>query len=340
MILDLQRFVAEERPYWNELERLLARMDSRLRTRLTLEEAQRFHYLFERTASDLGRFTTFSTDPELRAYLEALVARAYGEMHASQAAVRPRGLAHWLRRTFPRTFRRHAWAFALSVALTLAGALFGGLSLALDPAAKSVLMPFPHLLQDPRVRVAAEEAGRNHADAGAQATFSTTLMTHNTRVATLSVSLGMTWGIGTSVLLLYNGIVLGAVTTDYLLAGQARFLAGWLLPHGSVEIPAFLIAGQAGLMLGAALLGRQSRRPLAERLRAIVPDVVTLVAGVALLLVWAGFIEAFLSQHHQPAIPYAAKTAFGLVQGALLTAYLLRSGRTRDSGTRDSPTSP
>ncbi len=255
------------------------------------------------------------------------MARAYGEIHASEARFQPGRLLHWLRATFPQTFRRHAWAFALSVAITLLGGLFGGLSLAFDPSAKPVLMPFPHLLQDPRARVAAEESGVSAASAGSQATFSTTLMTHNTRVAILSVASGMTCGVGTCVLLFYNGVVLGAVVTDYTLAGQARFLAGWLLPHGSVEIPAFLIAGQAGLLLGAALLGRGRSAPLAARLRAVAGDVATLIGGVALLLVWAGLIEAFLSQHHQPAIPYAVKTTFGLVQGLLLAAYLSMGGR-------------
>ena len=29
-------------------------------------------------------------------------------------------------------------------------------------------------------------------------------------------------------------------------------------------------------------------------------------------MVWAGFVEAFLSQYHEPIIPYAAKIAFGV----------------------------
>ena len=32
---------------------------------------------------------------------------------------------------------------------------------------------------------------------------------------------------------------------DYILAGESVFLLGWLLPHGAIEIPAILLAGQA-----------------------------------------------------------------------------------------------
>ena len=63
------------------------------------------------------------------------------------------------------------------------------------------------------------------------------------------------WGVGTIVMLFYNGVILGAVTVDYIRAGQTKFLAGWLLPHGAVEIPSILIAGQAGLVLALALIG-------------------------------------------------------------------------------------
>ncbi len=38
--------------------------------------------------------------------------------------------------------------------------------------------------------------------------------------------------VGTLVLLFYNGVILGAVTADYVAAGQGKFLVGWLLRHG------------------------------------------------------------------------------------------------------------
>ena len=90
---------------------------------------------------------------------------------------------------------------------------------------------------------------------GVKATFSAQLMTNNIRVTMFAMALGMTWGAGTLMLLFWNGVILGAVMLDYIAGGQAVFLAGWLLPHGSVEIPAILLGGQAGLILAGALIG-------------------------------------------------------------------------------------
>jgi uncharacterized membrane protein SpoIIM required for sporulation len=151
-------------------------------------------------------------------------------------------------------------------------------------------------------------------------------MTHNTRVAILAFGLGMTWGLGTLVALFYNGVILGAVACDYAHSGQTGFLLGWLLPHGAVEIPAFLVAGQAGLVLAGALIGRGERQPLGSRLRSVSGDVATLMAGTALMLVWAGIVESFLSQYHEPVIPYAAKIAFGTVESIILWTFLFLAG--------------
>ncbi len=79
-------------------------------------------------------------------------------------------------------------------------------------------------------------------------------------------------------------------------------------------------------MLAGALIGRRERKPLRARLREVIADVGTLCGGAALLLVWAGIVESFLSQHHEPAVPYWAKIAFGTAQLTALVWWLARSG--------------
>jgi uncharacterized membrane protein SpoIIM required for sporulation len=180
---------------------------------------------------------------------------------------------------------------------------------------------------DPAERVAREEAQKRDRMGGVKTSFSGQLMTHNTQVSIMTLAMGMTWGVGTIIALFYNGVILGAVALDYVRAGQTQFLLGWLMPHGVIEIPAILISGQAGLVLANALVGWGRRERLAQRFRAVVPDLVTLIFGVAVMLVWAGIIEAFLSQYHQPVIPYTAKIIFGCIELVLLILFLARSGR-------------
>ncbi len=344
MIVDLQRFAATEQPFWVELERQLDELERSPDRVRALDELRRFHYLYERASAGLAKLAGFAAEPETRRFLETLVARAYGEIHETRRRSPRLSLARWFLQTLPITFRRHAAAFWVAFGITLAGALFGGLAVAFDPEAKGDVLPqmFASHLNDPAERVAREEANPDHPGAGAMSTFSAQLMVNNISVSIRAMAFGMTYGLGTIILLFYNGVILGVVAVDYVLAGQLKFLLAWLLPHGVIELPAVMMGGQAGLILARALIGRGQNQPIRARLRAVSGDVVTLIFGIALLLVWAGLIEAFFSQYHQPVIPYSVKIAFGCTELVLFVAYLSQCGRSAEADRRaaDLETSP
>jgi uncharacterized membrane protein SpoIIM required for sporulation len=332
MILDLQQFIGSERRHWEELEALLKKIEDDPDLRLPLDQVRRLHYLYDRTASDLLRISTFASSPEILHYLEALVARAYGEIHETREPRRRFLFWRWFSRQFPQTFRRHLNAFWCSLALTILGTLFGAGALYVDPDAKETLLPFAHLQGKPSERVAREEKEKGRELEGRKASFAGSLMTHNINVALFTLALGMTYGLGTAVMLFYNGVILGAVSLDYIQDGQTQFLVGWLLPHGSIEIPSVIIAGQAGFVLAGALIGSRKRMALLDRLAAIRNDLVTLIGGFSLLLVWAGIVEAFFSQYHEPVLPYGVKIGFGMLELVLLCSYLTFSGRKVSAG--------
>jgi len=327
MIIDLQKFITEERPCWAELEAVLDRLENKPEATLTLGQLERFHYLYQRASADLAKISTFSAEPNTRLYLEALVGRAFGEIHETREKPHRLRPLHWFFNTFPQTFRRHIRAFWVSLLAIVVGAAFGGFTVIMDSNTKQILLPFSHLQGDPSERVKKEEDVDADRLKGAKTTFSSFLMTHNTKVAILTLALGLTWGIGTLIMLFYNGIILGAVAVDYVLAGETSFLLGWLLPHGAVEIPAILLAGQAGIILAGALIGWGKPISLRMRLRKISNDLVTLIFGVALMLVWAGIIEAFFSQYHEPVMPYAVKIGFGVFELIILALFLGMAGK-------------
>ncbi len=326
MIVDLEKFIGNQRQVWKELEEVLGRIERNPSTRLDLDQIKRLHLLYGITSADLARLQGFAAESELKLYLEALVSKGFCEIHDHRSTLQRFNPVRWATRSFPQVFRARAGAFWIASAVMLFGCFFGVLMLSIDPEAKEALMPFEQLLGDPSERVAREEL-KGNPDLGAnKPVFSSTLMTHNIRVSILCMAMGVTLGMGTLILLFYNGVLLGAVAMDYIHAGQTSFLLGWLLPHGVIEIPAILVAGQAGLLLGSTLMGGQDCHPLSHRLQRIVPDLTTLMGGVALMLVWAGIVEAFFSQYHEPVLPYALKIAFGALELTALTLFLSRSG--------------
>jgi uncharacterized membrane protein SpoIIM required for sporulation len=326
MILDIARFTAAERPYWQELDQTLRRLDNDPGLRLSLVDTERFHYLYQRCSADLSRLSTFSADPQLREYLESLVALAYAEIHETRERRGLGSFKKWFTATFPQTFRKHIRAFQLSLAITIAGTAFGAAALHYDPASKRVMMPFGGLMETPAERIAREQKDAGAHMSGRKGSFASQLMTNNIRVSLFAFGLGITWGLGTVVVLFYNGVILGAVAADYIQAGQTKFLCGWLLPHGAIEIPAILIAGQAGFILASALIGWGDPTPRRERMAAVSKDLLTMAGGASVLLVWAGIVESFFSQYHEPVLPYAVKIAFGSVELFALFFFLMRAG--------------
>ena len=332
MIIDLERFIDEEKRYWTELESILDKLERDPLKKMNLSEVKRLHYFYQRTSSDLARVTGFSTETEIRRYLESLVGRAYAEVHELREKPHRFSPVHWFFHVFPQTFRQHLPAFVLALGITAFGFSIGGIAVSIDQEAKGVILPFSHLQLDPSKRVADEERTGAEKDrlAGKKATFSAFLITHNTRVSLFTFAMGFTWGIGTVVLLFYNGIILGATALDFVHARQSTFLLGWLLPHGAIEIPAIVLAGQAGFILAGALIGWGRRVSLKKRLRTVAPELVTLLCGLAMMLVWAGIVEAFFSQYHEPVIPYHAKIIFGTLELAALMLFFGLSGKSKE----------
>lgn len=327
MILNLERFKAHARPRWESLESLLATVEGRPDHTLSSSEAEQLQELYSLVGADLNRVTHGALAPDLRQYLERLVARAYTELYYERPMRsefwQPR---RWLRifTAFPEAFRRQSRYFALALLITIVGCALGGFAVRYDPAAVDVLLPADYL-RNPGRRVQEEEHGsvRRMNSVQTEAAFSSQLIRHNIEVALLAAALGVTFGIGTALLLFENGVLLGAVAVRYTQQGFGLFMTAWLLPHGVFEIPSILIAGQAGFYLARLLLRRREDR----NMRQAISEWLVLVAGLAMMLVWAGIMEAFFSQRHQPELPYAFKVAVGAAELLLLSGYLLLIGK-------------
>ncbi|RJQ75970.1 MAG: stage II sporulation protein M, partial [Desulfobacteraceae bacterium] len=72
MIIDLEKFMAAERPYWNELDRMMARQERDPYRRISFDEIKRLHYLYQRASADLSKIDTYSAEFAVRRYLESL----------------------------------------------------------------------------------------------------------------------------------------------------------------------------------------------------------------------------------------------------------------------------
>ena len=321
--MDLNQFLRERQPRWQRLTAVLDRVDARGLKGLSPDEADEFFALYRLVSSDLNLVQTRTGNPALVGYLEGLVGRAYANL-AVPKPVRP--LHFWwrvMRYRFPAVLRAEKGLLALTAIVLLAGTAFGFFATLAAPDTASVFLPPEHLAQTPseRVEQLESEARKGHASvssADEHLVFTTFLFTHNIRVTVFGFALGFTFGIGTVLILFFNGAMLGSLAALYLGDGKMVFFLAWVGPHGVIELPCVVFGCMAGLMLARAQF-RRDAGSLRAQLRELRPALVDVLVGAATLLVLAGTIEGGFSQINQPTIPYALKIA---VAAALLIALL------------------
>ena len=150
MIIDIEKFITQEKPYWEELEAVLKKMELEGGASSSLEASQRFYYLYQRSSSALVQLNAHSGDGALADYLKNLIRRSYTHIYQPRKRTRPFRPLHWLRNTFPNGFRKQHASFKWALIITMLGVCFGALALHIDPDTKQVLLPFGHLQGDPQ----------------------------------------------------------------------------------------------------------------------------------------------------------------------------------------------
>jgi uncharacterized membrane protein SpoIIM required for sporulation len=124
--------------------------------------------------------------------------------------------------------------------------------------------------------------------------FASGIITNNVRVSFTIFAGGIALGVGSLLLLAFNGLAIGAVSGHYANAGLLGYLWTFIIGHGLLELFAIWVAGAAGFLLGKALFlpGELTRRDavvLAAR------QAMRLLGAVVVLLFVAGLIEGFIS---------------------------------------------
>jgi uncharacterized membrane protein SpoIIM required for sporulation len=316
-------FVRARREGWERLDRLVDRVGS---GRLPLAEVEELDRRYRRAAGDLAHARAAFAGSDAEGYLAQLTAKAWGALHLRRR--RPlAGLLAVLRVDGPRTLVAHRGELALSAGLFLFGLALGGAAMALEPAAAGWMIPAPveQALRQKRLWTDDLLTAAPGFSGGA-------IARNNVTVAALCLALGLTGGVGTALLLLGNGLLLGAVLVAAWQAGLGGGLLGFVAAHGPVELSALVLAGQAGFILARGLV-RPGEWPRGVALAARGREAARLMVLVVPLLVLVAAIEATVSPAGR--FPAAAKAALGISLAAGAWSYLWRAGRsaTRASGT-------
>lgn len=272
--------------------------------------------LYRQAATDLSTIRQDPAGGSYTKYLGGLLSRAHNTIYGAQRDKRSQILSFFTH-DYPLIFRRNLRYVTAAFALFVLGAVIGSVLTFRDS-------DFALSVIGPRMVSTIEKREMwTHSILAIKPVASSSIMTNNLAVAFTMFSAGVTAGIGTFLMTLFNGLLLGVIGSACYTAGMSLKLWSFVAPHGALELPAIFIAAGSGFRIAHGLIfpGYLSRR---DALFVAGSDAVKLLLGVVPMLVIAGLIEGFLSP---TGIPVALKFLTSIALLLLLLFYLFMPQR-------------
>jgi len=308
-------FLEQRRARWGELDALVGQAGRRAES-LGPDGVRRLGALYRASAADLALARRrFAGDPAV-ARLEALVTRArplvYDRARRGGSVVEFATTGYW------RRVRERPGLLLISALLLFGPWVLASVWAVRDPGAASGVVPSEYRsVTEPR---RGTDLGLSTDE---QAAFSSEIFTNNIRVTIVAFAGGIAAGLGTAALLVYQGMLFGAITGLSIWAGNGRFFFELVTAHGVLELSCVIVASAAGLRMGWALVNPGHRRrgiALAAEARVAVE----IVLGTAPWLVVAGLVEGFITPR---GLGLGPVIVIGVTLGAVYWGLVLWRGR-------------
>ena len=310
------QWLQKRRPYWSRLEALLSTADSGGIRQLSRSEMREMALLYRQVAADLSVLRRDGTAQTYAAHVNQLLARAHHIIYAGRKT-RAFALFKYLRDEYPVIFRCNLGYVAASVVLTVACAALGAIL-------TSTRIEFMrHFLGPAMIATMERREMWTHSVVSMAPTATSAIMTHNLSVSFAMFAGGITFGLWTLFLLYFNGMLLGVIGAACHHFGMSVALWSFVAPHGSLELPAILIAGAAGLRLGRAMVF-PGRLRWKDSVAQGGVEASRLVSGTIPMLVVAGCLEGFFSP---TGAPVWMKFIVGGALFLFLNAWLFGAGK-------------
>ncbi|MGF7060055.1 stage II sporulation protein M [Brassicibacter mesophilus] len=300
------QFIKKHSSSWTTLKNTVELLDKKSMSKLESKELRRFLHLFRQTSHQLAYARTHFPNSDVVTYLNALVGRAHNHIYA----VKKNSFSevfYYIRYGFPKQAKKLRSYIIISFLIFLIGF---GISMVLvnaNPQSASYFLP--------QAMIDNIDWNMDTSNQWDYPLMSSYIMVNNISVSLRAFAFGITLGLGTIYILFFNGALLGALTGLVYHFGAPLNYWSLILPHGIIELTAIFISAGAGLIIARSILipNEYSRK---HSIIKASKDAVSLMLGVAFLLVIAGIIEGFftpLDISPLSKLIFAALTLIGLI---------------------------
>ncbi|WP_136467910.1 stage II sporulation protein M [Flagellimonas onchidii] len=249
--------------------------------------------LYVEITDHLSYAKTFYPKSNTEFYLNALASQAHQKIYKTKRESKNRIVSFW-KTEFPSMFHAHHRELLIAFLVFAFFSIVGAFSAANEgDFVRSIL-------GDGYVNMTLEniEKGDPMAVYKQQGEFNMFLgiTINNIKVAVYAFAFGIFLGIGTLMVMLQNGIMLGSFQYFFYEKGLLWESVRTIWIHGTIEISVIIIAGCAGLVMANGILFPGTYTRLESFKRGVKNGLKIMVSTVPFFLV-AGFLEGFVTRH-------------------------------------------
>ena len=273
---------------WKEAEQLLKLK----RGSADPDEIARY---YTQISDDLSYAATFFPQSSTTHYLNSLASSFHRLLYSRKYEKRSRIITFWTREQ-PGLIYRYRYSLLVALLIFVASALLGVLSSHYDKRFARIVLGDSYMrMTELNIQNGDPLAVYKQAH---EITMFLGITVNNIRVALSAFALGTFFSAGTSVLLFFNGVMIGTFHYFFYEKGLLAESLKTVWIHGTLEISAIIIAAGAGMIIGNSILfpGTYSRLVSFQRGAS---DGIKVLTGFIPLFLLAGFLEGFVTRHTQ-----------------------------------------
>ncbi|WP_066187755.1 stage II sporulation protein M [Gracilibacillus timonensis] len=306
--MQLNQFIKQNRQDWEKLEQLITEVPKKKSS----DSINEFQQIYQKVARQLSYSQTYFANEDITRYLNELVGKAHNILYRSQHSSWKQ-IYHFFSHKFVGLLLEQWKAVLIAMLLFTLGGLASFFAVINNPSYLYGILP-----EEMTQSVDPTSLGESSPDVNAPL-MSTEILTNNIQVAVMAFAGGITLGLLTVYVLVYNGIIIGALAAVFWNSSSTYVFWAYIVPHGVIELLAIFIAGGAGLLMGYKIFvpGIHSR---GYQLKKQTTRSVQLLIGTIPLFIIAGIIEGYITPSD---ISLEWKYAVAAITAVALAAYML-----------------
>lgn len=301
------RFIHTNKKRWEQFEKLLSQGYS--------ADPDKLSDLFVNLTDDLAYARTYFPGSSTEAYLNQITGKAHQIIYQGRPVKRGRMIRFWVY-DFPLLIHSARKEILVSLAIFGAATLTGLVSNKYDPDFVRII------LGDTYVNMTLSNIDRGDPMAVYKSMNGVNMFlgisVNNIYVSFLAYISGIFTALGTGVVLVRNGIMMG--TFQGFMAQKGLLLESvssiWI--HGTLEIFAIIVAGGAGIVMGNSFLF-PGTYPRLQSFRMGAVKGTRMVTGLVPVFLVAALLEGFVTRH--TGMPYFARFSIIILSVIFIVAY-------------------